>query len=165
MGKYTDIARSLPPDAADNPPPVQERQDAEAGTKRPPACYVPAATPEVDAVTRQRWGRTPRGRVATDTAGAPLPDGLAGLLERHMKAQPADVHLWIEDHAARYARRSPRLTFPACLAEARLDLLLWQWEAVLAPAGQATRAERTREAAVKLRALETLLEDWREVQP
>jgi len=164
MGKYTDIARSLPPDAADSLPPVQERRDAEAGTARPSVCYPPADTPEADAVTRQRWGRTPRGRVATDTALAPLPDGLAELLERHFKAQPAEVHHWIEDHAARYSRRSPRLTFPACLAEARLDLLLWQWEAVLS-AGQATRAERTREAAVKLRALETLLEDWREVQP
>jgi hypothetical protein len=164
MGKYTDIARSLPPDAADSLPPVQERREAEAATAHPPGCYPPADTPEADAVTRQRWGRMPRGRVAPDPAPIPLPDGLAGLLERHMKAQPAEVHHWIEDQAARYARRFPRLTFPACLDEARLDLLLFQWEAVLS-AGQATRAERAREATVKLRALETLLEDWSEVQP
>jgi hypothetical protein len=157
MGKYTDIARSLPPDAAETLPPVQERRDAEARATRPPVpVHIPADTPETDAVTRQRWGRTPRGRVAIDTALQPLPDGLAGLLERHMKAQPAEVHHWIEDHAARYARRGPGLTFPACLAVARLDLLLWQWEAVLAPPDRTTRFARIQEAVHKLREIEAL---------
>ncbi|MFC1453160.1 hypothetical protein ACFLSJ_07465 [Verrucomicrobiota bacterium] len=114
-----------------------------------------AALLQQDTMARQRYGRPPDGDIPLSPQKPVLSDRDIELTAAFITRQPIDVVRWVCAQAERYDVATPHWQPPAIRElGAILDIVLWQWQHVLPPPGQASRHQRTQGAVRLLRDLD-----------